>query len=117
MTSSTAASGSRTTNHALASASSTAGDILPIVLIVVAILVAWRFFARLGWGWIELPPTKFWEIVGHSQHPLVLITLRGLFRKRPCYIYPYHGIVFFTWSRPEQLPAGVSLVATTDAPV
>ncbi|MEA3209711.1 MAG: hypothetical protein QOE70_2768 [Chthoniobacter sp.] len=101
----------------LANAAETAAGIFQIAVVVAIVCGTYRWLARLAWGWIQLPPTKFWQLVGRAQQPIVLLTLRGFLRRRPCYLYPYHGIVFYTWSRPDELPSGVSIVSTTDAPV
>lgn len=81
------------------------------MLLVVAITwVAYAVFQRRR-NWLELPFSKFWEIAARADRPLVLISMRGWLRNRPCYLFPYHGFVFYTWTRPPELPPGVSLVA------
>ncbi|MEP6670989.1 MAG: hypothetical protein ABJF10_17650 [Chthoniobacter sp.] len=80
------------------------------ILFIVAIsgtFDRWRKPARV---WILLSEKKFWSVVAREEHPLVILTTRGFLPKRVCFLYPHHGVFFFTWSRPEELPKGVTLV-------
>ena len=80
-------------------------------IVIIAALIAQAPKQRR----ILLAEQRFWKIVAREEKPLVILTIRGLIRKRPCYLYPYQGILFYTWTRPEELPEGTMLVPTTEA--
>jgi hypothetical protein len=87
------------------------------IVLFGAILVIGYLWNRRTAGWIELPPTKLWQLAAAGSSPsIVIVTQRGLFFHRPCYLFPYHGVIFYSWSRPEELPPGVSLVAANNLP-
>ena len=92
-------------------------SLIQVALTVFILGAAYRWFSRVAWGWIELPSTKFWSLVATTQQPLVILSTRGFFRRSPRYLFPHHGVFFYTRTRPDEIPPGVTLVSTDDAPV
>jgi hypothetical protein len=62
---------------------------------VIAISCGIPFFRRLKRN-VYLRPTKFWELVGTQEKPVVLLTTKGMSLTKHCYVFPQHGIFFHT---------------------
>lgn len=81
------------------------------------IAIAFGTFARWQRSdkYVVLLPHKFWALVRSQDKPVVLLTTKGFFIKRLCYVYPYQGILFTTDARNTQAPDGVTLIGTGDS--
>jgi hypothetical protein len=83
----------------------------PLVLAFFAGVFLLRLVQRSD-GWIEMPEQLFWDLIAKNAPTDVFVVLRGTFFKRSCYVFANQGIVFFTWSRPTNLPAGITETLT-----
>ena len=63
---------------------------------------------------ILVSESRFWSLITREERPVVILTSKGMLRRRVCYLYPYRGFVFYTWSRPETLPSGTTLIPATE---
>ncbi len=89
-------------------------EINPAALAVLAVLIAWLIHRARRSRYVELPAGEFWSVVRSQPAPTVLMTLKGWISKRPCYAFPYHGVVFTTPAEGTETPDGVRLIRATD---
>lgn len=87
----------------------------PLTFLLFASLIWAVIYRTRSDKHITLQPHKFWEVVRSQEHPVVLLTTRGLIIKRLCYVFPCQGILFCTDASRTQAPDGIRLIGTGDS--